>query len=72
MTETVTRSKPARHGKALRDRVVIVTNKGNSKETYCGQYRDCYGGYFAIDTDSGMLEGECKDWTVEELITTEE
>lgn len=71
----VMQSKPAKHGKRLIGKTVIATAKDpphGLRDTRCGEYSDVYGTAFSIETDLGPLFGRCKDWTIEEIIETEE
>ena len=74
MTEIVQRARPAKHGKTLHNKLVIIHQQGNLANTKCGTY---IGGnktpYFIIRETSGdetrFLK---KSWTVEEIVETEE
>lgn len=70
----VMRSKPAKHHVSMIGKMVIVTAKSPADglpDQRCGEYLDVYGSAFSMNTDLGILDGRCRDWTIEEIIETE-
>lgn len=67
----VMQSKPAKHGKRLEGKQVIITCKESGHQIR-GIYLRKYKGSFALENDNLKMTNSCNRWTVEEIIETEE